>query len=163
MERKLAAYPLFIKDPYYSIWTRNEELVGNNPIFWVGDSEKPMRGYIVVDGEEYTFLGKGEKKLTQHYIKTEACITECYFTGDLFDLKLEFISPLAPEQLELTACPVCYLKYTVTAKKELKNAVVRFEIDEAICYNTERKPDRHEITSATVVDYGKFEDVYVGL
>jgi hypothetical protein len=163
MERKLAAYPLFIKDPYFSIWAREEELIGNNPVFWVGDSEKPMRGYIVCDGVEYTFLGKGEKKLEQQYIKTEACITECFFTGESFDLKLEFVFPLAPEQLELTACPVCYLKYTVTPKKPLKDAVIRFEIDETICYNTERKQDRREVTSATVVDYGKFEDAYVGL
>ena len=163
MERKLAAYPLFIKDPYFSIWAREEELIGNNPVFWVGDSEKPMRGYIVCDGVEYTFLGKGEKKLEQQYIKTEACITECFFTGESFDLKLEFVFPLAPEQLELTSCPVCYLKYTVTPKKPLKDAVIRFEIDETICYNTERKQDRREVTSATVVDYGKFEDAYVGL
>ncbi len=163
MKRTFAAYPLFIKDPYFSIWVKNEELVGNEPIFWVGDSDKPMRGYVVVDGEEYTFLGQGEKKLEQQYIKTEACMTECYFTGEAFDLKVEFVFPLDPKQLELTACPVCYLKYSVNAKKPLKNATIRFEIDEAICYNTERKPDRQKVTSATVLDYGKFEDAYIGL
>ncbi len=163
MKRTFAAYPLFIKDPYFSIWIKNEELVGGEPMFWVGDSEKPMRGYIVADGEEYTFLGKGEKKLEQQYIKTEGCITECFFTGESFDLKLEFVFPLSPEHLDLTACPVCYLKYTVTKKKPLNKAAIRFEIDEAICYNTERKPERKEVTSATVVDYGKFEDAYIGL
>lgn len=162
MERTFATYPLFIKDPYFSIWAKDEELVGNNPVFWAG-SEKPMRGYIRSGEREWTFFGKGEKTLTQRYIKTEGFVTECSFTGEDFDLTIEFVSPLFLNDLERLSCPVCYLKYTIEAKRELKDAEICFEIDEAIAYNTEKCPDRREVVSATVVDFGKFESAYVGL
>ena len=45
MERLLPAYPLFVKDPYFSIWAQTEKLNEENVIFWTGD-EKKIYGYL---------------------------------------------------------------------------------------------------------------------
>ena len=116
MKRSLPAYPLFVKDPYFSIWADNEYLNHGNPIFWIGN-KKVMSGYVEVDGKKLVFLGESDGSFAQKYIKTEGFITEAYFSGKELDLKLEFVSPLFPDDYDTLSCPVCYLKYTVCQRR----------------------------------------------
>ena len=39
-ERKLPAYPLFVKDPNFSLWTTAEELNSVNVTSWYGAEKK---------------------------------------------------------------------------------------------------------------------------
>ena len=82
MKREFAAYPLFVKDPFFSIWANDEEINRNNPVFWVGN-KKILNGYIMADGRKLVFLGEGDGSFTQRYIRTEGFVTECAFTSDL--------------------------------------------------------------------------------
>ena len=36
MKREFAAYPLFVKDPYFSLWANTETVNESAPVFWVG-------------------------------------------------------------------------------------------------------------------------------
>ncbi len=40
MERILPAYPLFVKDPNFSIWAETEELNEKNAKTWYGEEKK---------------------------------------------------------------------------------------------------------------------------
>ena len=54
--RKLPAYPLFVKDPYFSIWAAGDILNETDTVFWHGE-KKPLYGTVTVNGKEYAFLG----------------------------------------------------------------------------------------------------------
>ena len=57
-ERKLPAYPLFVKDPNYSLWSATEELNRSNPQTWWGE-EKRIYGFLKTHGKTYCFFGNG--------------------------------------------------------------------------------------------------------
>ena len=57
-ERKLPAYPLFVKDPNFSIWSVTEELNKSNPQTWWGE-EKRIYGFLKTHGKTYCFFGNG--------------------------------------------------------------------------------------------------------
>ena len=162
MKRTLSAYPLFIKDTYFSIWSDNEEINKQNPMYWVGN-KKVMRAYVEVDGEKYVFFGKGGDKLVQTEIKTEGYSTVCLFTSELFDLKAEFLSPLFIDDLEALSRPVCYLRYEIMPKKDFGQVKVVFEIEERLSYDTAIDENRKEKVHGAVLAFDKFETAYIGL
>ncbi len=160
---RLPAYPLFVKDPYYSLWSSGEILNESAVIFWTG-AEKPMEGKIAVGGAEYTFLGKGgENKLKQVSRKVTAFTTEYEFEHEDFQLCVSFVSPLPLDDLKILSCPVCYLDYKIVAKKPLGQICVSFCIDEKVCYDTSKTPERKEDCRANVIKLDKYEVAYVGL
>lgn len=162
MKREFAAYPLFVKDPYFSLWANTEAVNESSPVFWVGN-KKILNGYILANGKRYDFLGYGNGNLRQTDIRTEGYVTTCLYTCDLFDLKVRFVSPLFIDDLETLSCPVCYMAYDVAAKQEMKNATVHFEAEERICYDTASDGERKEETVATVTKFGGFECASIGL
>ncbi len=135
MKREFAAYPLFVKDPFFSIWADCEEINENHPIFWAGN-KKILNGYVQAEDQKLVFLGEGDGSFTQTYIRTEGFVTECAFTSELLDLTVQFVSPLFLDDLTVLSCPVCYLKYDAVWKRPVKDASICFEAEERICYNT---------------------------
>lgn len=56
-QRQLApAYPLVSVDPYFSIWSFNDDLYGSSTRHWTG-KDNSLQGIIRVDGQAYYFLG----------------------------------------------------------------------------------------------------------
>ena len=56
MERKLPAYPLFVKDPNFSLWAMCDELNGADIKTWYGE-EKPVYGFLKTEEGTFCFLG----------------------------------------------------------------------------------------------------------
>ena len=135
MKRLLPAYPLFVKDPYFSFWAQSEILNEKDVIFWTG-TEKKLYGYVKVDGELYCFLGnaQGVKRAEQLGLSLSAFTTDYTFQAGKAMLEVSFVSPLPPDRLRLTSCPVCYMNYKVTGAD---NAEVILVVDQGVCYNGE--------------------------
>lgn len=132
----LPAYPLMVKDPYFSIWSKSDKLNESDTIFWHGE-DKPIKGYLIVDGKKYCFMGLDENatKLNQVNIEVTVFSTIYHFKENDFSFKIEFLSPLTLTDLTLLACPVCYMIYSFNSstKHEVK---VQMIINQEICYNT---------------------------
>jgi hypothetical protein len=53
---KAPAYPLITHDPYFSIWSMNDELMDGTTKHWTG-TDHSLQGFLEVDGKSYGFLG----------------------------------------------------------------------------------------------------------
>ena len=137
MKRILPAYPLFVKDPYFSIWAQTEALNEKDVIFWTG-AEKKIYGYVIVDGKRYCFLGDDKScgQATQKGLSISAFTTDYEFSAGGVRLKLSFVSPLPPDDLKLLSCPVCYVRYEVSGDADTQ---VIFVVGQGLCYNGDKE------------------------
>src|SRR3979411_1399978 len=62
--QKAPAYPLITHDPYFSIWSFNDQLNAETTRHWTG-AEHPLYGTVTVDGKAFTFLGQAIAETTQ--------------------------------------------------------------------------------------------------
>ena len=140
MERILPAYPLWVIDPMFSVWSNTDALNGGDTIFWTGQ-QKRAYGFVRWNGKTYGFLGRrdGAAPLEQTDVRVTAFTTDYTFRGDGFTLKVRFVSPLMPDDLKVLSCPVCYTEYEVLPEGELPaDFSVALCMDEEFCYNGER-------------------------
>lgn len=137
MERILPAYPLFVKDPYFSFWSNGEELNGSDVMFWTG-VKKTVVGVLTVDGEELVFLGnvEGAKKIPQTDMSVTAYTTDYKFENDKVGLSVRFVSPLPLNDKKLLACPVCYMQYEIV-KKTACETKISLAFNGEVCYNVD--------------------------
>lgn len=161
-ERLLPAYPLWLKDPYYSIWLNGEYLQRADTVFWHGEP-KPIRGWISENGINYFFMGGDEGGLVQTSLRVDAFNTIFSFACERFDLTVKFFSPLPLNDLEVLSCPVCYLAYEINAKTPLPDFSIHLEIEERIAYNTCFNENRKESIRGGVVKQSDCEIAYFGL
>ena len=138
-ERILPAYPLWLVDPLFSVWSKTDTLNAGDTVFWTG-LEKRAYGFVRWNGKTYSFLGRrdGAIPLTQTSLEVHAFSTDYTFRGEGFTLKFRFLSPLLPNELEVLSCPVCYTDYEVTEGEIPKDFSIALAIDEEFCYNGER-------------------------
>ena len=143
IKQQLPAYPLFVKDPFFSIWSQNENLNEGDTVFWTGKRRK-VYGIVRADGITYSFMGivPSAEKLKQTSLKLTAFSTKYTFTCDKFDLAVNFTSPLLPDDLKTLSCPVCYMDYTITPKTKLDKVTVALYMHEESCYDRYEMPVR---------------------
>ena len=116
MKRILPSYPLFVKDPYFSIWSNGDVLNDQNTQFWFG-ATKRIYGLIKLEEKTYCFLGNandlvayGVVKAEQLDVKVNAFSTDYQFKVGSSTLKISFVSPLPLDDLDLLSLPVCYME-----------------------------------------------------
>lgn len=138
-KRLLPAYPLWVIDPLFSVWAKTDELNAGDTVFWTG-LEKRACGLVRWNGRTYSFMGRrdGALPLEQTDCAVTAFSTDYTFRGEGFTLKVRFISPLLPDDLEVLSCPVCYTEYEVTEGELPADFSVALVLDEEFCYNGER-------------------------
>ena len=159
-ERILPSYPIFVKDPYFSLWSGTEELSSQSLETWYG-AQKDFYGFFRNDGETYCFLGvppENTKKAKQISLNVSAFSTDYEFECGKAKLKVRFVSPLPPDNLEILSLPVCYMEYETDAK----DAEVSLFAGRNIAYND--IPETHDKrVRGGVVKVGSNEAAFMGL
>lgn len=162
MQRKLPAYPIFVKDPYFSLWSPSDDPTASNVVFWQGD-EKPVYGVVVARGEKgvraYSFLGKAEgaEPMECREVKVSAFSTVYESECADFSLRAEFLSPLPPDDVRVFSGPVCYFTYELRPKKPLAFTVGLFLHERNVYHDRPAQGVRGDVMRC-----GKYETAYFG-
>ena len=137
MKRLLPAYPIFNKDPFFSIWSKSERLNDANLMTWYCD-ELNIYGFIFINGIPYCFMGDcaDTQKINQTSIDVTAYTTDYIFENEFVKLKVKFVSPLCIENLKLLSTPVCYVSYVIEKKVECKTEFA-IAVNGNICFNAD--------------------------
>lgn len=158
-QKRISAYPLFVNDPFFSIWSSSDKLNESDTMFWTGMKRRSY-GIVNVNGKSYSFMGIVENTipLEQKSVAMNAFSTDYLFECEEFVLETSFISPVVPTELELMSRPVCYFNYKIKAKQPLTDVKVALVLHQEHCYN---KSDDYVIGGGFI--YPEYELAFFGL
>jgi hypothetical protein len=134
------AVPLVTHDPYFSVWSMNDALAGERTKHWTGASHG-MVGMARIDGKPYRFMGQSYSPLPapMRQVRLEVFPTRTVyeFEAEGVRLRLTFLSPLLPDDLEVMARPVTYLTWDAWASDGRKHQVsIYFDCTAEFVVNT---------------------------
>ena len=165
MKRILPSYPLFIKDPNFSLWSPSEVLNQTEVQTWY-KQEKQIYGFVKTGRKTYCFMGDSAKFVSygvlpakQTDLKITAFTTDYTFRIGKGQLKVSFVSPLPLNDLTLLSLPVTYLKYEVIG---VEKAEVALFVNQRVCYN-DIKDNFNKSVRGGVIALDGFETSFVGL
>ncbi|MBQ9099073.1 MAG: DUF4965 domain-containing protein [Clostridia bacterium] len=127
MKLRAPAVPLITVDPYFSVWSPDENLNVARTMHWTGKSNSII-GTVLVDGTEYSFLGyyRDLYKMKQVSLEIDALSTKAVFEKAGIRLTATFTTPILLDDYRLLTRPVSYMalsyesidgaEHTVTAK-----------------------------------------------
>ncbi len=162
-EEKMPAYPIFVKDPFFSFWLCAQELNGDTVRVWTGQ-EKTVLGKIECNGKIYRFMGLGEgEKLTQTEIFTTAFTTDFTFSCEEFDLSVSFFSPLDPRNTETIGYPFCYMSYRISPKAKIKSCKVSLIFGADVCSDASLQKTGISAVTGGRVRTGNYTAAWMGL
>jgi len=109
------AVPLVTVDPYMSVWSFSDTLNEGWPQHWTG-AIHAMAGMIRVDGRAYRFMGPRAvcpEAARQTGLEVYPTQTVYTFVAGAVELKVNFTTPMLPDELGLMASPMTYVRFAV--------------------------------------------------
>lgn len=90
---RAASVPLIVHDPYFSIWSGGGHLNDCDTSHWSG-ARQAVRGYVVIDGTPYCFMGDPEFSQTigQTGLSVTPTSTEYQFENEWITMQVRFTS-----------------------------------------------------------------------
>jgi hypothetical protein len=141
------AVPLVACDPYFSIWSQADKLTDADTTHWTG---KPHRitSSVTIDGKPFRTIGREPSAvpaLPQTGVEVLPTRTICTFEGQGIRLKLTFMTPALPDDIELLSRPVTYLTWDIQSTDgRPHNVSLGFDARTEIAVNV---PDQKTVTS----------------
>jgi hypothetical protein len=111
------AVPLVACDPYFSIWSPADKLTEADTVHWTGKPHR-LTSMVRIDGKVFRVMGKepaAQPPLPQTNLELTPTRTIYSFEGAGVALKLTFLTPALPDDLEILSRPVTYLTYDIRA------------------------------------------------
>ncbi|MGM0123179.1 hypothetical protein IGI37_000545 [Enterococcus sp. AZ194] len=140
---RASSIPLFLSDPYFSIWSPADKLTDCDTQSWTG-KEQPVRGYITVGETTYRFMGADGliPSIPQTNLEVTATQTKYTFENDRVKLEVVFSVDLNLEDLYTISEPVTVVTTKAVAKMS-EELAVRLTFSEEICRDTLEKEPLH--------------------
>ncbi len=111
------AVPLITCDPYFSIWSYNDNLYEGATRHWT-DDHNTLNSVVRVDGKAYRIMGAEPADapvLEQKSLKVLPTKTIYNFAGAGVNVELTFLQAALPDDIDLMSRPVVYATWNVTA------------------------------------------------
>ena len=100
------AIPLITHDPYFCIWTVQDNTTDGDTVHWSG-LPQTIRGKLCIDGVDYRFLGLGnEMPMLQTGMEVQATSTRLRYQASGVQLDVSFVSPLLPKDPDRLSTPI---------------------------------------------------------
>jgi len=125
------AYPLITHDPYFSIWSLNEDPTKAETTHWTL-KPNPVHIMVRIDGKVYRLMGDRPGFATPAtLIKSEVMPTTTTFTFEAgqVNINMSFMSPVIAEDIDLVSRPLTYVTWSFISKDNRShNAEIYFDI-----------------------------------
>ena len=112
------ATPLVAHDPYFSIWSMADRLTDVPTKHWTGVPQE-LCGIVRIDGANYRYLGLagGEAQPLPAFDEVSRELTPTRTTvvmaNSRVEVRIEFMTPLFPQDMAIMSRPVTYLRWEV--------------------------------------------------
>lgn len=108
------ATPLVLHDPYFSVWSFNDDLTDGPTRHWTGTSQQ-MSGLVRIDGKAFRFMGNDRELPALKQISRAIWPTRTIydFEDAGIHLTLTFFTPAIPQDLDILSRPVTYVSWDV--------------------------------------------------
>ena len=157
------AVPLVTCDPYFSIWSMADRLTDEWPKHWTGTTNA-LASMIRVDGQTFRLMGPEPKSAeAMELIGLQVLPTRTIYEFECagVHVRLTFMTPLLPEDMDLLARPVSYLTWQMSSVDGAEHAVqLYFDHTGELVVNTADQQiiwSRHRIEGLTVLRMGSQE------
>jgi hypothetical protein len=103
-----------LHDPYFSVWSFNDELTDGPTRHWTGTSQQ-MSGLVRIDGKAFRFMGNDRELPALKQISRAIWPTRTIydFEDAGIHLTLTFFTPAIPQDLDILSRPVTYVSWDV--------------------------------------------------
>ena len=123
MKLRPPSIPLVTVDPFFSIWSMENELNTDFTRHWTGRTF-PMTAGVVIDGKYYAVMGtdnpdtlyklqNNEYVFNQDSVEVTPLFTHYTFSNDICKVKLSFVTPLLLDRLDILSRTASYIEYDV--------------------------------------------------
>jgi Domain of unknown function (DUF4965)/Domain of unknown function (DUF5127)/Domain of unknown function (DUF1793)/Domain of unknown function (DUF4964) len=117
------ATPLVAHDPYFSLWSFDDQLTGGATRHWTGSKQR-LGGWIRIDGKALRFMGDGkDETIAQQSRAISPTRTVYEFEQAGVHLTATFFTPAFTNDLDVLSRPVTYLSWTVRSTDGSAHAV----------------------------------------
>lgn len=137
---RLPAIPLIVSDPYLSIWCPGDRVDEADTIHWSG-AEKPLGGWLTVDGKTVRFLGKND--FGSCLVSQQVTATRTLFSAVNGPVRLDvcFAAPAFPDDPDLMSMPVTLVRFELTAADGAAHDVrLSFSVSDSLCRDGQSRP-----------------------
>ncbi|QGH32680.1 DUF4965 domain-containing protein [Gracilibacillus salitolerans] len=168
------AVPLVTVDPYFSVWSSNDHLYDDHTHHWTYQPDGTtgihgMVGMIRIDGKVWGFMGKlsqtdNEQEQELDHLKQIQLIVEPLNTIYIFEgagvtLKVEFMTPLLLDKLDVLARPASYVTFEVWANDGVQHDVqIYFDVTGEWCVHDTSQ----QVNWSRVTLENNIEDMKIG-
>lgn len=119
------AVPLVACDPYFSIWSPADKLTDADTVHWTGKRQR-LNSVVTVDGKKFRVLGAEPRDvpaLPQTGLSVLPTRTIYEFAGAGVSLRLTFLTPALPQDLDVLSRPVTYVEYEFRSTDHARHQV----------------------------------------